>query len=41
MFGLLQFVSTFVITAVYVRYANKNLDPVAEEIREDLEGRAR
>ena len=40
-FGLLQFVSTFVITAVYVRYANKNLDPVAEEIREDLEGRTR
>jgi uncharacterized membrane protein (DUF485 family) len=40
-FGLLQFVSTFVITTVYVRYANKHLDPVAEEIREDLEGRAR
>jgi uncharacterized membrane protein (DUF485 family) len=40
-FGLLQFVSTFVITTVYVRFANKNLDPVAEEIREDLEGRAR
>jgi uncharacterized membrane protein (DUF485 family) len=36
--GLLQFASTFVITTVYVRYANKNLDPVAEEIRARLEG---
>jgi uncharacterized membrane protein (DUF485 family) len=35
---LLQFASTFVITTVYVRYANKNLDPVAEEIRARLEG---
>ena len=25
--GLLQFVSTFLITTLYVRYANKNLDP--------------
>ena len=37
-FGLLQFVSTFVITTVYVQYANKNLDPIAEEIRHDIEG---
>jgi uncharacterized membrane protein (DUF485 family) len=36
--GILQFVSTFVITALYVRYANKNLDPKAEEIRAKLEG---
>ena len=41
LFGLLQFVSTFVITTIYVQFANKNLDPVADEIREDLEGRAR
>ena len=40
-FGLLQFVSTFVITAVYVNYANKNLDPLAEEIRHEIEGDAR
>ncbi len=40
-FGLLQFVSTFAITTIYVRYANKNLDPLAEEIRHDLEGGAR
>jgi uncharacterized membrane protein (DUF485 family) len=36
--GLLQFVSTFVITAVYVRFANKNLDPLAKQIREEIEG---
>ena len=40
-FGLLQFVSTFVITGLYVRYANRKLDPVAEKIREDIEGTAR
>jgi uncharacterized membrane protein (DUF485 family) len=39
--GLLQFVSTFVITTVYVRYANTHLDPVAEEIRTEIEGAAR
>jgi uncharacterized membrane protein (DUF485 family) len=36
--GLLQFVSTFVITMLYVRYANKNLDPVAEKLRDQIEG---
>ncbi|RSM64393.1 DUF485 domain-containing protein [Kibdelosporangium aridum] len=36
--GLLQFVSTFVITMLYVRYANKKLDPQAEKIRKDIEG---
>lgn len=36
--GLLQFVSTFAITTWYVHYANKNLDPVAEEICERVEG---
>jgi uncharacterized membrane protein (DUF485 family) len=35
--GLLQFVSTFVITTIYVRYANRNLDPVAERIRAKVE----
>ena len=38
--GLLQFVSTFVITTVYVRYANRHLDPAAERIREQIEGAA-
>lgn len=36
--GLLQFASTFVITALYVRYANRRLDPVAERIRTEIEG---
>ena len=36
--GVLQFVSTFVITGLYVRYANRNLDPKAEEIRAEIEG---
>ena len=39
--GLLQFVSTFAITAFYVSFANKHLDPVAEEIRHEMEGDAR
>ncbi|MEY8042602.1 DUF485 domain-containing protein [Saccharopolyspora cebuensis] len=38
--GLLQFVSTFVITTLYVRYANRQLDPVSEEIRDRVEGAA-
>ena len=37
-FGLLQFVSTFVITGLYVRYANRKRDPVADEIRAGIEG---
>jgi uncharacterized membrane protein (DUF485 family) len=36
--GLLQFVSTFVITGLYVRYADTKLDPVAESIRTRMEG---
>ena len=39
-FGLLQFVSTFVITSLYVRHANKKLDPLSEKIRNDVEGGA-
>ena len=39
--GLLQFVSTFAIAAIYVSYANKNLDPLAAELRDELEGGAR
>ncbi len=37
-FGLLQFVTTFVITTVYVKYANQHLDPAAEKIRHEIEG---
>jgi uncharacterized membrane protein (DUF485 family) len=32
--GLLQFVSTFAITSVYIRYAERRLDPLSESIRE-------
>ncbi|WP_313811558.1 DUF485 domain-containing protein [Glutamicibacter sp.] len=35
--GLLQFVSTFTITALYVRFSNNKLDPKATKIRERLE----
>ena len=38
--GLLQFVSTFGITMWYVSYANRRLDPIAEELRNDLEDAA-
>jgi uncharacterized membrane protein (DUF485 family) len=38
-FGLLQFVSTFAITHLYVSYANRNTDPIAEEMRDRLEHR--
>ena len=37
-FGLLQFVSTFLITWLYMRYADRNLDPLSEKIRKDIEG---
>jgi uncharacterized membrane protein (DUF485 family) len=37
-FGLLQFVSTFAITTMYVRFADRHLDPVSGRIRERLEG---
>jgi uncharacterized membrane protein (DUF485 family) len=37
LFGLGQFVSTFAITMAYVAFANRRLDPVAQEIREELE----
>ena len=35
--GLGQFVSTFVITAIYVRFANRELDPRAAAIRSEIE----
>jgi len=35
--GLGQFVSTFAITMGYVAFANRKLDPKAQEIREELE----
>lgn len=38
LFGLAQFASTFLITWLYIRHANRNLDPVAERLRHQLEG---
>jgi uncharacterized membrane protein (DUF485 family) len=35
--GLAQFVTTFVITHLYVAHANKNTDPIADEMRHRLE----
>ncbi|MFD4291600.1 DUF485 domain-containing protein [Rhodococcus sp. NPDC058505] len=36
--GLGQFLTTFVITAMYVKFANRELDPRAAAIRDELEG---
>lgn len=33
-FGLLQFVTTFAIAALYSRYSNKHLDPLAHALQE-------
>ena len=38
--GLGQFLSTFIITGIYVRWADRELDPRAEAIRAELEGGA-
>ena len=38
--GLGQFLSTFIITAIYVVWANRKFDPRAEAIRAELEGGA-
>ena len=38
-FGILQFISTFLIAYVYSRYANRKLDPLADELYRDLGGR--
>lgn len=40
-FGLLQFVTTFVITMSYVRFANRHLDPISSRIRDQLRGGVR
>ncbi|HEV7899685.1 MAG TPA: DUF485 domain-containing protein [Planosporangium sp.] len=36
-FGLLQFVSTFLIAWLYARYASRRLDPLAEQLRARVE----
>jgi uncharacterized membrane protein (DUF485 family) len=37
LFGLGQFLSTFIITMVYARWADRELDPVAERLRKQIE----
>lgn len=37
--GLAQFVTTFAITSLYVRYADRVLDPRTAKLREELEAR--
>ena len=34
--GLLQFVSTFVVTTLYVRFAGRSLDPATKAIRDRI-----
>ena len=36
--GIAQFVTTFMITWMYVKFANKNLEPRQSAIREKMEG---
>lgn len=36
-FGLLQFLSTFVIAFLYSRHANRSLDPLATKLRDRFE----
>ena len=38
LFGLGQFASTFAITLIYVRWADKRLDPEAAKLRHQIEG---
>ena len=37
-FGLLQFVTTFAITFIYARWANREFDPAADAIGAQLDG---
>ena len=37
-FGLLQFVSTFALTMVYARWADREFDSAAESLRHRIEG---
>ena len=36
--GLSQFLMTFLITWLYIRHANKSLDPISTRLRDQLEG---
>ncbi|MFT3887395.1 MAG: DUF485 domain-containing protein [Arachnia sp.] len=41
LFGIGQFVSTFLITWLYIRHSNKKVDPLAKDLRDRLEGSIR
>ena len=41
LFGIGQFVTTFAITTAYVAFANRKLDPLADEVRAELEAAER
>ena len=41
LFGVLQFVSTFLIALFYARHADSKFDPLADELRGQIEGDAR
>lgn len=36
--GFAQFATTFLITWIYIKYANKNIEPRAAAIRQEMEG---
>lgn len=36
--GIAQFATTFVIAALYVRFANRDLDPLSSALRAEMEG---
>ena len=37
-FGLLQFLTTFLIAYVYSRFSAKNIDPIADKLRAEYDG---
>jgi uncharacterized membrane protein (DUF485 family) len=37
-FGILQFVSTFLIAWAYARHADRKLDPLSDKLRGEIEG---
>jgi uncharacterized membrane protein (DUF485 family) len=39
LFGLLQFASTFAIALLYSKRANREVDPLADRLRAEIEGR--
>lgn len=38
LFGLLQFVTTFLIALLYARHMNSKFDPEADQLRDEIEG---